>query len=109
MEKEIWDCREENDLESWTDSCQQLLKASHGMNVKDFISLLDFILKRRIRSLARPQVLFESRQFGRNHLLFDIGKIREVCALLQTELGSKEYDSIRSQCEEMYDECTKNL
>ena len=107
VEKEIWDCREENDLEAWTDSCQQLLKASHGMDVKDFISLLDFILQRRISSLSQPQTLFESRKFGPNHLLFDIGKIREVSDLLQTELGSKEYNHIRSQCEQIHDECTK--
>ncbi|XP_022250486.1 jmjC domain-containing protein 4-like isoform X2 [Limulus polyphemus] len=43
VEKEISDCK---DMEGWSDHCQVVLKAHHGMNFKEFVEMLDCVGQR---------------------------------------------------------------
>ena len=83
--------------------CQQLLKASHGMNVEDFLDILKFILERRKLALKDQSFnIFESRNFGPNHLLYDIDQIKTTAEYLSSKLKHEKYTI---QCQKIISSC----
>ncbi|XP_076316913.1 jumonji domain containing 4 isoform X2 [Tachypleus tridentatus] len=56
VEKEISDCK---DMEGWSDHCQVILKAHHGINFKEFLEMLDCVGQRastEVESFLRSQI-----------------------------------------------------
>jgi len=83
VEKEILDCKKGND--DWTEMCQKLLGASHGMNYHDFLSLLTCILQRRLNMLENEdiKIRFDEYYLCVNHALFDIRRIHFFLNILE--------------------------
>ena len=88
VEIEIDDCKDSNNMAEWYSLCQQLLKSSYGMDLYDFLDILNFILDRRLQLLNDPDdtiEVFDGCTFGRNHTIFDIKRINEVSTELLKE------------------------
>eukprot|EP00092_Neocalanus_flemingeri_P001131 GFUD01001205.1.p1 GENE.GFUD01001205.1~~GFUD01001205.1.p1 ORF type:complete len:416 (+),score=87.05 GFUD01001205.1:31-1278(+) len=105
VEKEIFDCKD--DSEAWTKMCQNLLGASYGMNFLDFLSLLTFILERRLRMLEDEAftIQFDDYCLGVNHAKFDIFRINLVLQhLVQDFVQLKMMDQVE-KCEHLLEEC----
>ena len=72
---EISDCK---DMDEFAEHCQVMLKASYGMNFKDFFKLLEVIIKNR-----KQCVETKSYEFGPNHCLFDLNAILHLLSIFQ--------------------------
>lgn len=105
VEKEISDCKDEGDAVGWTSMCQNLLSASFGMNYLDFLSLLTFILDRRLRRLEEEefQLKFDDCFLGVNHAKFDISRIFQVLNLMKVEFVELDMYEELEQCEHLLD------
>ena len=81
VKEEIKDCRSTccNEKE-WIDMCQNLLRASHGMNIADFLHICIYIKTKRINAL--DGLLNESIKLecdvGLNHILYDLKALQSV-------------------------------
>ncbi|XP_037068213.1 2-oxoglutarate and iron-dependent oxygenase JMJD4-like isoform X2 [Pollicipes pollicipes] len=65
---------------AWLAQCQQLLKATHGMDVREFVELLCFAADRRLdgaRGAAAVRGL-DGWQHSRDHLRWDLARVRCV-------------------------------
>jgi len=80
VQQELEDCRNESDLSEWNMLCQDLLKTSYGMNLYDILDLLYYIFKKRQQALnsCSPSEIFTDVEFGKNHLEFDVQRIKSV-------------------------------
>ena len=58
--------------------CQDLLRASHGMNFQDFFRLLRIVAQRRIDFLSNrtSDVKFDGWTLGQQHAAFDLHQIQ---------------------------------
>lgn len=67
-------------MENFDEHCQVMLKASFGMNFKDFLDLLEHISEKRIKSLTNEKSFkfFKIFDLNRNHLKFDLKSIENV-------------------------------
>ena len=91
-------------MDEWYTLCQQLLKSSFGMDLHDFIDILDYILGRRLQLLQDPDnpiEVFDGCTLGRNHTIFDINRINDVSKDLRKELLNMESSSMLLKCEEL--------
>ncbi|CAD6216485.1 GSCOCG00004649001-RA-CDS [Cotesia congregata] len=79
--KEIADCY---NMDNWKSQCQTILKASHGMDYLQFYDFLSFIIKKRINSINnnKPCTNSDTREFGVNHILFDLKRAKFVLSYL---------------------------
>lgn len=76
------------ELDAWNDGLegsqehyQVMLKASFGMNFKDFVDIVEFIARRRLSDIESPlesTVSFGRFCFGENHILFDLERISSL-------------------------------
>lgn len=75
--KEVDDCK---DMKNWNEHCQLMLKASYGMDYKQFLQFISFIAKNRLHAmLKKDQVIsFHKYCFGYNHCLFDLRVLKNV-------------------------------
>ncbi|XP_011685344.1 PREDICTED: jmjC domain-containing protein 4 isoform X2 [Wasmannia auropunctata] len=75
--KEVDDCK---DMTNWNEHCQLMLKASHGMDYKQFLEFISFIAKNRLHAMLKKDrvVSFNKYHFGRNHCLFDLRALEIV-------------------------------
>ncbi|XP_034948136.1 2-oxoglutarate and iron-dependent oxygenase JMJD4 [Chelonus insularis] len=75
--KEIEDCLS---MENWLSHCQIILKASHGIDYQQFYDFLSFIIEKRLNAINKQKdcTIFDTWKFGRNHLLFDLDRAKEV-------------------------------
>ena len=96
VEAEISDCKEGSTDEEFSKMCQDLLRASHGMNFEDFLDLLDIVASKRISFLtdgvtrdATSDVMFDGWKLGRHHAQFDLRQIKDQLEIL------KSYASLR--------------
>uniref|UniRef100_A0A1B0CIC4 Jumonji domain-containing protein 4 n=2 Tax=Lutzomyia longipalpis TaxID=7200 RepID=A0A1B0CIC4_LUTLO len=71
VQREIDDCR---DMDNFQEHCQLLLRTSFGMNIEDFLTIMQKIAQ---KTEVRTR-FFEGFQFGENHLLFDVKSIDYV-------------------------------
>jgi len=80
VQQELEDCRNESDLSEWNMLCQDLLKTSYGMNLYEILDLLYYIFKKRQQALnsCSPSEIFTDVEFGKNHLEFDVQRIKSV-------------------------------
>lgn len=67
-------------MENFDEHCQVMLKASFGMNFKDFLDLLEHISEKRIKSLTNEKSfkIFKIFDLNQNHLKFDLKSIENV-------------------------------
>jgi len=109
VEKEISDCKSDGDM--WTEMCQSLLGASHGMNFLDFLSLLTFILERRLTMLEDEQfpIMFDDYCLGMNHAKFDISRIYLVLQQLVEDFVQLEMTVQVEKCELLLNQCKIHL
>lgn len=75
--KEVDDCK---DMKNWNKHCQLMLKASYGMDYKQFLEFISFIAKSRLHAmLKKNQVIsFRKYHFGHNHCLFDLRTLKNI-------------------------------
>jgi len=75
--KEVEDCK---DMSNWKEHCQLMLKASYGMDYKQFLEFISFIAKNRLHTMIKKSqvISFNKYCFGRNHCLFDLRTLRNV-------------------------------
>jgi len=99
VQEEISDCKGE----SWAEMCQDLLLASHGINYKHFLSLLQTILLRRLQMLEDPEfeVSFDGNMLGDNHAKFDIVNIQAVLQNMKTDFQNLELCDESLLCESL--------
>ena len=107
VEAEISDCMGED----WPRMCQDLLKASYGMNLDDLVSLLSCVLERRLRTQEDDvfKVTFDQEVLGPNHARFDIQEIFKVLQKLVILCQGKLLDVLCDKCAEMLSKCNKYL
>ena len=79
VQKELSDIFEQNDTE-WKENCQNLLLASHGMNISTFLDLLGLIYSRRARNLGS----YEHFTLGPNHVEYDLIKVKQMLSLIMS-------------------------
>lgn len=67
-------------MDNFDEHCQVMLKASFGMNFKDFLDLIEYIADRRIKLLNGEKSIkfFKDFELSRNHLIFDLKSIENV-------------------------------
>lgn len=58
VQQSIEDCK---DMENWQQQCQMILRASCGINYKEFVDFLHVIASRRICALTQRNVVFSQR------------------------------------------------
>ena len=79
------------------------------MNLSDLLSLLEFVLRRRLEILENPDnigfVVFEVYSLGPDHAKFDIQKIEEVTTFLINEFKSLELEYCAKKCLEILSFC----
>lgn len=87
VESEILDCKATcEDAREWNDMCQNLLRSSHGMNVKDFVHLCTYIAEKRISSLTNFDYdKYEGHRFGLKHIIYDINILKQVFDQIENE------------------------
>ena len=104
VELEIKDCKEDD---NWPEMCQDLLRASYGMNYHDLISLLSCIVDRRVLMISNSSsvVLFDGCQLGVNHAKFDILRAKDVLEHLKEELMHLDMINLLSTCESLIHKC----
>lgn len=78
VQKEIIDCREMTD---WDLQCQIILKTHHGMDLKDFCQLLEYIGNRALTELSRNKP--DSDIIW--HSVFDLLKVEESLQYILSE------------------------
>ncbi len=78
VQDEISDCKPDSSKEEWQEMCQNLLRASHGMNYEDFFHLLKCVAEKRLLKLLNPEVndvTFDGWSLGLKHAEFDLRQI----------------------------------
>jgi hypothetical protein len=108
VEREIADCRGED----WPSACQQLLAASHGMNLEDMLELLAAVLARRVRVLEEPQafqVTFDQEVLGPGHVRFDIERIGRALRRLADIFEDVGLETKREESKNLLSQCNKYL
>lgn len=67
-------------MENFDEHCQVMLKASFGMNFKDFLDLLEHISDKRIKLLKDEKSFkfFNDFHLNQNHIIFDLKSIKNV-------------------------------
>nr|XP_018904443.1 PREDICTED: jmjC domain-containing protein 4 [Bemisia tabaci] len=80
VKKEVSDCQ---DMDDWFEHCQLMLKSTFGMNYEEFYRFLFYVGTKRIEHLNQNELLssFQTWKFGREHMLYDLVKIKEVLLL----------------------------
>lgn len=75
--REVDDCK---DMINWDEHCQLMLKASYGMDYKQFLQFISFIAKNRLHAMIKKSqvISFNKYYFGRNHCLFDLQTLKDV-------------------------------
>ncbi|EZA49639.1 hypothetical protein DMN91_006417 [Ooceraea biroi] len=75
--KEVEDCK---DMNNWNEHCQLMLKASYGMDYKQFLKFISFIAKNRLHAMIKKSqvISFNKYCFGRNHCSFDLRALKGV-------------------------------
>jgi hypothetical protein len=89
--------------------CQDLLRASHGMNFNDFFQLLKIVAERRINFLsshASDNIAFDGWILGRQHAAFDLRQIRNQLEILNS---FSEFHFLSKQIEHLLHEIVKVL
>ena len=100
VEHEISDCKEGSCDQEWEDDCQKLLHASHGMNIDEFLQLLEFIGERRKKALADGIVIsFDGRELGPQHVAYDMMKVRETVNQVKQSLPKS--SQLLARCEQI--------
>ena len=106
---EISDCRSSSTIDEWNTMCQDLLRASHGMNFDDFFQLLKIVAERRINFLsshASDVIAFDGWALGRQHAAFDLRQIQNQLEILNS---FSEFHSLSKQIELLLHEIVKVL
>lgn len=93
---EIDDCKDMDDFEG---HCQIMLRAAHGMNIEDFVNLLENTCENRIKCLKNEITVINGFEFGKRHLLFDLAAIINV--LQQIRENFKNNENILKKCLEL--------
>ncbi|XP_023228805.1 jmjC domain-containing protein 4-like isoform X2 [Centruroides sculpturatus] len=78
VQKEIADCK---DMDYWDLQCQIILKTHHGMDLKEFCQLLQYIGNRSITNLSRNK----SNSDVIWHNVFDLLKVQEALQYILNE------------------------
>lgn len=80
VKNEISDCR---DMPNFLEHCQVMLKASFGMDFKEFYTFIKHIALKRLNYFIRNDnvVHFDTYRLSSNHVKFDLLKIKEVLQL----------------------------
>ncbi len=91
VQNEIRDCFTENNNE-WKSMCQNLLKASHGMNCSDFIELLILIKKTREQSQSDKKGHQWLIDFDLNMVSKMLERVEEQCS---DDLTDKDLDRLQ--------------
>lgn len=75
--KEVDDCK---DMKNWNEHCQLMLKASYGMDYKQFFEFILFIAKNRLHAMLKKNQVISFRKycFGYNHYLFDLRALKHI-------------------------------
>ena len=107
VEAELADCRGEG----WGELCQGLLRDSYGMNLLDLQDLLAMVLARRLRGLQEQgfRVLFDGVCLGRQHMLYDIGRVGVAMTRLVEVFRRLGMEGRRVQGEEAVARCREVL
>ncbi|XP_045625875.2 2-oxoglutarate and iron-dependent oxygenase JMJD4 isoform X2 [Procambarus clarkii] len=92
VEYAIRDCTE---MDDWVSQCQLLLRATHGMDYKEFYAFLRTVARRRIDYLTGkgPLLSFGYWEIGKNHVIYDLKKI-QWC--LERLLDDERFETIKS-------------
>ena len=102
MEHEILDCKEGSTDQEWEDLCQKLLNANHGMNMIEFLQLLEFIGERRRRVLAGEIVIsFDGKELGPDHAVYDLTQVTGMLETMKPFLPKS--SKLRAQCEYIHE------
>lgn len=89
VKREIRDC---SDMENFLDHSQLMLKASFGLNFKEYFEFMLYIAMKRIHSLKKEEdiKLFEKYSLGRNHTEYDLRSIKYTLVALINHCDTKE-------------------
>ena len=91
VKEEIKDCRSTcSNEKEWIDMCQNLLRASHGMNIADFLHICVYIKTKRVNALddlLNKSIDLESN-VGLNHILYDLKALQSVLIDVEQSLLS---------------------
>ncbi|KAL1124300.1 hypothetical protein AAG570_002068 [Ranatra chinensis] len=92
VQQEIANCR---DMDDWDGHCQLMLKSCFGIDLSGFCDFLIFIANRRLQGLGEGMPIEEPGGWvmGRNHMAFDLAKIKPVF---------KEFLQLKLSCMEMH-------
>ena len=91
VKEEIKDCKSTcNNEKEWSDMCQNLLRASHGMNTADFLRICIYIKNKRIEAMKNSTNKLAELQsnFGINHILYDLKSLQRVLSFVDKDLFS---------------------
>lgn len=95
VKKEISDCR---DMEDWKEHCQVMLNASYGLNYKQFLEFILYIVTVRLKQIQENKVLkvYGDWLIGSNHLKFDLLQAKNILVqlILDEDFINLEYFSI---------------
>ena len=94
---EISDCKPDSSRDEWQEMCQNLLRASHGMNYKDFFHLLKCVAEKRLLKLLQTEevndITFDSLSLGPKHDVFDL---RQIYRQLKIFSENEDFDFMSS-------------
>jgi len=96
VQNEISDCKTDSSQEEWQEMCQNLLRASHGMNYEDFFHLLKSVAEKRLLKLFNSgdnDVTFDGFSIGPKHVVFDL---RQIYCQLEIFAENKDFDFLSS-------------
>ncbi|XP_045521234.1 2-oxoglutarate and iron-dependent oxygenase JMJD4 [Pieris brassicae] len=81
VEKEI---EEFKDSPEYLKQCQLILKSIFGMNFKSFMKLIMHIAEKRLNQInSMPFTVFDSYNFGKNHIIFDLHILYKIFNLVE--------------------------
>jgi hypothetical protein len=95
VESEISDCKDGSTVAEFSNLCQNLLRASHGMNFVDFLELVDVVATKRIQFLtsdvtgSASDVIFDGWKLGRLHAEYDLSRIKNQLEILSSNVDLK--------------------
>jgi hypothetical protein len=102
VESEIRDCKDGSTVAEFSNLCQNLLRASHGMNFVDFLEIVDVVATKRIQFLTSDvtgsasdvtgsarDVIFDGWKLGRFHAEYDLSRIKNQLEILSSNVDLK--------------------
>ncbi|XP_063236248.1 2-oxoglutarate and iron-dependent oxygenase JMJD4 isoform X2 [Bacillus rossius redtenbacheri] len=96
VKKEVEDCKE---MDGWEEHCQVMLRATYGINYREFFSFLHFIAKERLRFIEEDKQisLFGDWLLGKHHAVFDLKQLKKVLDMLIRDSDAKALASFEKQ------------